>query len=85
MNTIEARQEINRRLNILSQKPIPIKSKVVLRGGMSNINQRRDVTRYADEIGMQKDEYSKQLSALGLLDSEQEINLGIFNEPRMRW
>jgi hypothetical protein len=87
MNTNEARQEINRRLNILNQKPIPIKNKLILRGGMSNINQRRDTTKYAKEIGTQKEEYSKKLSflnSLSILDEQAEIDLGTFNEPRWR-
>ena len=86
MDKTEAIQEISRRINVLKDKPVPAKSRAMLRGGMDNINQRRDITRYRKEIGKQKQGYTKQLSCLNEIDvlDKQEIELQKFIEPRLR-
>ena len=88
----EQTNEVNRRLNILNSKKVPVINKRSLREGMKNINQRREIGRYSRDIESQKaDCLSKLIERPSNLmmssfteQSEPEVDLGIFREPNLR-
>lgn len=91
MNQEEARNELNRRLNILNSKSVPTINKRDLRGGMSNINQRKNIVNFSRNIEREKvntlnllNNLDNQIfSAMSGESGEQEINLDMFKEPSM--
>ena len=90
MNREQAKTELRRRLNILSQKKVPEINKVMLRGGMQNINQRKEIGRFKKEIDAEKQVCSVKLKEINNLlsieneNEEPEISLSMFKEPKLR-
>jgi len=70
--------EIERRLKILKEKKVPIMNQRILRGGLRNLNQRKDIRRYGKEIRGQIQSYEKKklienqrlIDAQNLLDTQ---------------
>lgn len=84
-------QEIERRLNILNEKRVPVMNRRSLVGGMQKRIHRQEVRRYRNDIRDQKSDLNKELSLLETVkDNDFTVmtiskdNTSIFCEPKLK-
>ena len=85
-------QEINRRLDVLNKKKIPVINRRMLQGGMQERLRRQDVRRYARDIDKQKKDLNDKIDLLETSDSDFSImsfssnivSNEKFNEPKLK-
>jgi hypothetical protein len=93
MDKTQALGELNNRMNILNSKKVPTMNKIDIRKGLSNLNHRKEIGRYRNEIDKQKNNcqlkinelnQSSRIMNMAMLESEPEIQLDSFKEPSMK-